>query len=293
MATDIGNQTVTVKFFDPIDSSVVNKIALDTRKKGIYSGGYLTKVSDVSVSLSALSCEIGDGTYQVRVATGIDVAITVSTTLTTVILRWVYTGVAAADYLGLLAVAPASVVATDVIVGVCTFSGATLTGFDYTLRTTPEVMNLFLKAEPTVPASMRVRVRAGRVSYGNANFDIIDQQSPLFVAPTSGTRVDALQVNTSGALIVTQGTTVAPAYGNLITIVEISLAVSQTTITVANIKDVRNFIGFSPKVDLFVTLASAQTITGLKYFSGGHRIENRTSDPGAPVAGQIWLRTDI
>ena len=63
MATDIGNQVVTVKFFDPIDSSVVNKIALDTRKKGIYSGGYLTKVSDVSASLSALSCEIGDGTY--------------------------------------------------------------------------------------------------------------------------------------------------------------------------------------------------------------------------------------
>ena len=266
MATDIGNQTVTVKFFDPIDNDVVNRIGLDTRKKGIYSGGYLTRVSDVSVSLSALTCEIGDGIYQVRVATAIDVSISVTTTNKYIVLRWTYTATSS-DYMELLAVPVGSVGANDIVVGVCTFSGSTLLDFDYTLRTTPEVMNLFLKAEPTIPASMRVRVRAGRISYGTANFDLIDQKSPLFIAPTTGTRVDALQINTSGALIVTQGTTVPPSYNGLITIAEISLAVAQTSITSTHIKDVRNFIGFSPDAATFVTLSTVQTITGAKTFT--------------------------
>ena len=262
MATDIGNQSVTVKFFDPINSTVVNRIALDTRKKGIYSGGYLTIVSDVSASLSALTCEIGDGTHQVRITTGVNVAVTVSTTLTTVILRWVYTGVAAADYMTLTAVAPGSVTANDIIVGVCTFSGATLTGFDYTLRTNPDVPSRFLQAVPTVAASMNVRVRAGRVNYGSVNYDIVDQLSPLFVAPVSGTRIDALQVNTSGALVVTQGTASPPAYGNLITIAQVTLTMGQTTITATSIKDVRNFISVAPSNPVLTT--GNQTIDGIK-----------------------------
>ena len=154
-------------------------------------------------------------------------------------------------------------VATDVIVGVCTFSGATLTGFDYTLRKTPEVADLFLKAEPTVPASLRVRVRAGKVNYGAVNYDIIDQQSPLFTAPTSGTRIDALQVNTAGALIVTQGTTSPPNYNGLVTIAEITISVGQTTITSAHIKDVRNFI--SGGTPLATILAAVYPVGSIYY----------------------------
>ena len=36
-----------------------------------------------------------------------------------------------------------------------------------------------------------------------------------------------------------------------------------------------------------------QTIQGLKNFDDGFVVENRTSDPGSPVAGQMWFRTNV
>lgn len=250
MPANIGNQTVTVKFFDPVDSDVANRIGIGVRKKGIYEGGYLTKVNDTTVSLSTYDCEIGDGIYQVRGYTGSTVNIGVASATPYVILRWVYTGSASDDYIAMLAVAVGSITANDLVVGKCNFTGSTLTGFDYTLRSTPSVFDLFLKAQPTSPASMYVRVRAGRVSYGATNYDIIDQQSPLFTAPSAGlTRKDLLQVNTSGALIITQGTPVAlpstpaaPDQGNLVTLAQITLVGGQTTITTADIKDTRSYV---------------------------------------------------
>lgn len=248
MPSNIGSQTITVKYFDPVDSAgIADKIALDVRKTGIYSGGYLTKVSDVSVSLSTFTCEIGDGTYQVRGQTGAAVTITVGVATPYVVLRWTYTGSASADYIDFLAVASGGILSTDLIVGLCTFSGSTLTGFNYASRSNPAIFDLFLKPEPTVPASMYVRVRGGRVTYGASNFDIVDQNSPLFVAPGSNSRIDLLQINSSGVIIVTQGVAaaspVAPNYGGNVTLAEVTIASGQTTITSASIKDVRAYVG--------------------------------------------------
>jgi len=246
MPADIGNQVITVKFFDPVDSYIANAIAIGVRKTGIYSGGYLTKVSDVSVSLSIFDCEIGDGTYQIRGKTGSAVTITVGAGTQYVVLRWTYTGDAAADYIDFLGIGSGSLLPNDIIVGVCTFAGATLTGFDYTLRTTPNVFDLFLKVEPKVPASLYCRVRRGRVCYGVANYDVIDQDTPLFSAPGSNSWIVLVQVNTSGALILTYGSSavspVPPAYGGLITLAQVTLASGQTTITATSIKDVRDHV---------------------------------------------------
>lgn len=38
---------------------------------------------------------------------------------------------------------------------------------------------------------------------------------------------------------------------------------------------------------------AAQTIEGKKDFDGGFIVENRDSDPGGLVAGQMWFRTDV
>lgn len=246
MPANIGSQQITVKFFDPVDSAVANRIGVGVRKLGIYSGGYLTKISDTSVSLSVFDCEIGDATYQIRATTGAAVTITVGPSTPLVVLRWTYTGSAAVDYVDFVAVAVGAQLATDVVIGLCSFTGITLTGFDYTLRTNPNTMDLFLKVEPTVPASMYLRVRSGRANYGSANLDIVDQLSPLFTAPGSNSRIDLVQINSLGGIIVTQGVAAAspvpPNYGGLVTLAEVTIVNGQTTITSASIKDVRAFV---------------------------------------------------
>ena len=310
MPSNLGTQTISVKYFDGVNSPVVNNIALDVRKTGIYSGGYLTKVSDVTVTLSPLTCEIGDGTYQVRAKTAADVSITVASATPYVVLRWIYTGNASADYLDFKAVAVGDILATDLIVGLCSYTGSSLTGIVYTSRNTPNVMDLFLKVEPTVAASMYVRVRAGRVNYGSVNYDIADQLTSVIVVPGSNSRIDLVQVNTSGAIVVTSGaiaaSPVAPDYGGLVTLAQITVVAGQTQITASSIKDVRSFGSGGVVIPLpvasggtgsstknFVDLTTAQTIAGLKTFSEGLVIENRTNDTGCTQSGRIWLRTDI
>jgi len=311
MPADIGSQIITLKFFDPVDSYVVNRLAKEVRNLGVYSGGYLTRVSDISVTLSPLVCEIGDGTYQVRAETGSTVTVAVSTLLPYIVLRWVYTASASTDYMDFVAVALGSITSTDIVVGKCIFAGSTLTGFDYALRTNPLNANLFLKCQALATPAMKVKIRAGRVSYGNSNFDIVLQDSPTFTAPTSNSRIDLIQINSSGVIVVTQGVTAAspvpPNYDGKVTLAEVTLAVGQTTILNSNIKDVRGFVSMA--TGNAVLTSGNQTVAGIKTFTsqvalqGGAdfnkqqavnlAIENRTSDPATPATGQIWLRTDL
>jgi hypothetical protein len=245
MPSDIGSQQISVKYYDAVDSAVVNRIGTGVRKTGIYSGGYLTIVSDTSVSLSTFTCEITDGTYQVKASTGVAVTITVGVATPYVVLRWAYTGSATADYVDFVATAtPAT---NDLIIGKCVYSGSTLVGFTYSERNNPQIMDLFLKVESMETPSMRVRVRAGKINYGSVNYDIVDQYTSLITAPASGSRIDLIQINTSGTVIVTAGVAAssptAPDYGGLVTLAEITIASTSTTIISSMIKDTRNFIG--------------------------------------------------
>ncbi len=251
-------QKISIQYFDSVDAIEVNTRFIDIRKRGIYKGGYLTKVSDVQVSLSAFVCEIGDNDYQVRIEDIAATAIAVDTTNKYVVIRWGYVA-SSSNEASILGVAVGDLLANDLIVGACQFSGSTLTGFDYTLRTSPNVLDLFLKVEPLATPSMYVRIRAGRVTYGNAIFDVIDQ-TILLTAPGSNSRIDLIQVNTSGAMIVTQGTAavtpVAPSYSNLVTLAQITLTTGQTTITETSIKDVRSPFVSANRIDTDNTFAA-------------------------------------
>ena len=243
MPDNIGNQTITIKYHDPVESPIGNRIGLGVRKVGIYTGGYLTKVNDTTVTLSTFSCEISDGTYQIYGTTGSTVNITVAVATPYVCLRWIYTGSETADYIDFIVTnTPAS---NDIIVGKCIFAGSTLTGFDYSKRTNPLIMDLFLKVEPTSPTSMKVRIRAGKINYGTANYDIIDQESSAFSAPGTGSRIDVVYVDTDGTIKVftgvAGGSPSAPDYNNKIVLAEITIASTDTEITASMIKDVRAF----------------------------------------------------
>jgi hypothetical protein len=253
MPTNVGSQTVHTKFFDPLINQNTNFMALDIRKTGIYSGGY-PSISSNNVSLSALSCEIQDSFgsgNQVRITTGAAVNITVTPSTPLVVLRWSYSGSSTADYMDFKAIAVGAQLSTDLVVATCTFAGSTLTGFDYgsasnPYRSTPNVMDLVLKVEPTIPASMTLRVRYGIVNYGVSKLIVPDQTTSTIVPPNSGSRVDLIQINTSGNIVITSGAPgspgVAPSYGGLITLAEVVITSGQSSITASSITDVRNFI---------------------------------------------------
>ncbi len=242
----MANQTITVQYFDDVDSDVVNKRFLEIRQRGIYNGGYLTKVSDVQVSLSTLICEIGDADNQVRGETTAVKAVTVSTTLDYVILRWGYVA-SAVNEMTIAGVATGSITDNDLIVGKCVFSGATLTGFDYSERTNPAVLNKFLVVEPTETPSMKVRVKGGHCNYGTSNFAIDDQETSVITAPSVNPRIDLVYINNVGGVAIESGSEAAsptaPSYTGKIVLAEITLQTSSTSITSSMITDVRNFIG--------------------------------------------------
>lgn len=250
-ATNFGTQTITVQYYDPVDANVVNRAFLNIRERGIYIGGYLTRVSDVAITLSPLTCEIGDAGNQVRIQTANDVPLTVGVGIPWIILRWAY-ATSATNYMDVLAVAIGDILATDLIVGKCAFTGSVLSTFEYGdltyPRSTPRTLAIYLKPEPTVPDSMRIRIRAGRTNYGTANLEIPDQLSPLFTAPLSGSRVDVVYVDTDGTIkvktgVASGGTPTVPTYDGRMAIAEITLTNTTTSLTYANIKDVRSFVG--------------------------------------------------
>lgn len=241
-STRFGNQTITVQYFETVDSDKVNKAFQGIRKRGIYSGGYLTRISDISVNISTFLCEIGDTTNQVRVETAAAITLAVSPSTPYVILRWAYFA-SASNWMDVFAVASGSIQANDLILGKCVFSGSVLTGFDYSERSNPLVADLFLKVEPTETASMYLRVRGGRITYGTQNFDIADQLSPLFTAPGSGTRVDVLYIDVDGVIKIGTGTPAVPNYAGKIVLAEITIPTGTTALTASSIKDVRCFLG--------------------------------------------------
>jgi hypothetical protein len=159
MPSNVGTQTVTLKFFDPLDSHVLNARQKDIVPAGIYSGGLITMTTGAGVSVGPLSCEITDGTYQVRVSTADAVTLTLSSTNVYVVLRWVYTGSAANDYMALLATSLPDT--NDLVVGRGIFSGATLTSITYAERSVPVDWSHAFRVIPNVPASASVIVLPG------------------------------------------------------------------------------------------------------------------------------------
>lgn len=254
MPANIGNQSVSVIFFAPANSSLVNQRFVNIRPVGIYTGGWLSKVSDLSVTVSNLVCEISDGAHQVRVQTAEDVTIPVNSSNQYVILRWAYTG-AVSDYMQILSTDDPE--PTDIIVGKCIFLGGQLTGFNYDFRSTPQVQHLYLRVEPSDIPEMRLWIRRGNFQTATQNVLIADQKSPLFIAPiTPGySRIDILTINSQGSIQIIKGTAaianpIAPNYEGNLVLAEVLLKYGDTSITADRIRDVRPFLAAGlPDVD--------------------------------------------
>jgi len=272
MPANIGAQTVTLLHYTSATSPNVNRRQLDITQKGIYSGGRLSITDGITrtMSLSPLVCEITDGTYQVRIATTIAVAITGALATPYIVLRWLYAGTTA-DYMEILQVATPA--ANDIVVGKCSYAAGVLQGFDYGNatypRTTPNTLDLFLKVEPTEATELKVRIRAGRVqSYSDTSI-VDDQKSSLFTAPSANSKVYLVYVDTTDGTINidSAGTEAAspeaPSYAGKVVLAEVTLASTSTNITASMIKDVRSYTPAKMNVNQY--FASYNTATQAKY----------------------------
>ena len=277
-----GNITSYIDFHDAINSAPINQRFINRFPTGIYYGADLGIVSNTSASVSAFDLEITDGTYLMKATSSSSNNVTVSNTNIWVVARWSYTG-SANDVPSLLGVS--SVATNDIVIGKCIYSGSTLNGFDLTSRSSAQSFSKFCLVEPTNPANLSIKVRAGNISSSTQSYSIPEQVVTLSLsgggALSVGQSVVAVvTINTSGAIAVLYGTPVvtgsqtAPAFGGNFPLAQITLSYGQSTINTANIVDARGYFTFPVSSTLIIPS-----------YSG--------ADPGSPVVGQIWLRSDI
>jgi len=265
--TNHGTQEITVEYYETASSFAVNKRNVDIVPRGIYSGGHLTRVSDVEVTLSPFTAELGDDDIQISVKTAASATLKAATldsgdidaATPYLVLRWSYAA-QQHNYVEIHAIASVSAAQdNDIIIGKCEFSGATLTGFDYSDRTFLNVQDLFLKVEED--SGLYVWIRAGRIQNSSGHVFVPEQQVGPFTAPSSpNSRIDLVYVDTDGTVSIEQGTAAvspsAPSYSGKLVVAEVTVVNGDTSIPASRIRDVRSFLtrpsgydGTSVKVD--------------------------------------------
>lgn len=249
-STNHGTQKMTHEYYEEATAEEFNKRNLDMRPRGIYLGGYLTKVSDSEVTLSTFTAEIGDDDEQISVRTANDASLSsatldsgaISSGTPFIILRWNFVETQA-NYVEVHALATAaSALANDIIVGKCNFSGSTLVDFDYTDRTFLNVPEVILRVEEDT--GLYVRIRQGRVHDGIQNIIVPEQLVGPFSVPSSpNSRIDLVYVDTDGSVKIEQGTAAVsptiPSYAGKKVSAEVRLVNGDTSIPASRITDVR------------------------------------------------------
>lgn len=265
-STNYGNQIQSIQYAAPADAVTWNKLMRDVQSPGLYAGGLLTKISDISVSLSALVCSIKDANYQLRIETQAAVTVAVTSSTPYVILRWAYSA-SATNYMDVMAVSLINIQANDVVVGLCTYSGSTLLGFDYSVRTSPISLMTYCKVTPTATPSLYLSVGAGVVSLGDSPISVVAQTTSVFTAPTTNPRWDLVAVNSSGAIVVVNGTEAAsptrPSPGSYIPLAYVYMTVGKTSIVATDLVDVRPFLSLGGYANDPISFTNASLSSGV------------------------------
>lgn len=255
MSADQGSQIITLDYFAPANSTEVNKRNLNIMPTGIYDGGILSIVNNSTCQVSTFVAEISDGTYQVRCETQSTVNVSVAAATPYVVIRWSYNAVQNQNFSQILAVATPN--SNDLIIGLCEFTGANLSGFDYVdsdfPRSDANTQDLWLKPIPTSATELAVRILGGKFQNESQNFDIPNQKTSVMEAPATNSKIFLVYVNSStGAIeIDSSGTAAAspsaPDYDGRLVLAEVTIAAGQTNVTSSHIKDVRPFLITPPK----------------------------------------------
>lgn len=260
-STNHGTQDQTYNFYEELSGAEFNRRNIDIRPRGIYKGGYLTRVSDSIITLSPFTVEIGDDDVQVCIKTSGTATInnstldggTISSGKPYIILRWAYSE-SASNYLEVHAVNQTAIDAialtNDIVVGKCVFVGSVLTGFDYTDRTSLNIQSLFLKVETS--DGLYVQLRAGRIHTPSGYVAVPEEKVGAFSLPTApNSRIDLVYIDTDGSVGILQGSASsspsAPSYAGRSVVAEVTIVHSTSSIPANKIRDVRIF-GAAPNI---------------------------------------------
>ncbi len=188
-STDYGNQILTFDYKQTATSQGFNKLNYEILSPGIYKGGLLTKNTDTLVDVSPLICfiedKLGNG-LGVRIETTTTPNIIVDPTIPYIILRfeWANTDNVYADIIG---VAQASLLSTDLILGICLFDGSVMrTVFDYTTRNFKGNLGITTGIEYNKPENLHL---------GDISVDIINNTTSLSIRADSYVEIDGMYIN--------------------------------------------------------------------------------------------------
>jgi len=292
MPADVGSQSLSLKFGAPGNSAEINRRFVDVRPVGIYEGGVLSVVDNTHASLSALVCEIADGTYQMRIATTVTVSVTVGSSTPYIILRWSYTGTTS-DYMEILAVNSTSILSTDLVVAKCTFTGGgALNGFDYGdtsyPRSYPNTQEFSLKVVPAT--GMRMYVQPGNFQDSAQSYLVPFQLTDAITAPASNSQIFLVYLDTATGTIavdtsgVAAASPVPPEYNGKLVLAEVTVPSTATSITASMIKDVRPHVTYG-KETVDTTTITRNTAGALKHVDPyymltrtiGHQLSGNTA----------------
>lgn len=212
---DIGNQIITYDYKQEAIAEDFNRLNHNLLPRGIYSGGTLSKVSDVSINIAPLTCSYTDSTNNVtvRIETTTTANISISAAKPYVVLKytWLNTEI---NYAEFLTKDKTEIVTDDLILGKGDFNGSTLEDFDYSRKSWSvgyyedySNRDFPFKVIATDPYSVNVTVMPGKMFFDSAIVEIAtDTTSPDFILPVGVLgRRDIIAINKSSVLVILQG----------------------------------------------------------------------------------------
>jgi hypothetical protein len=244
-ATRTGNQTVYYHYRTALNAAEFNKRLNTTIPVGVYSGGELTRIDDTTVEVAAYEVEVSDGTYQVHIKATTPTDVTVAAATPYVVFRYTYSE--AEEWYGAFhAVAYDDIQANDIVFGKCVYSGANMTGTEYSEKTIPNTeynSSIIDMLKVTNNGDMTLHIEGGYVAFAGKIVEVSGGDMGASVAPVANPRIDLIYIDRDGNIGSYAGlesaTPVCPDHDRVIPIAQIYLTVGMAEITGANITDVR------------------------------------------------------
>ena len=254
---DYGAQRLSFDYRSDARASIFNSIFYNLLPYGIYNGGNLSRVNNISIVVDPMTVVIAsnnDDAVAVKIDTTETQIVNFASSLAGscditkpyVILRFGWSD-EEENYMEIITSSYEGILSTDIILGKVNFQ---LNGSDYIIATDKpfdlsrrQTVNLtnaerlknLLRVTPTEPPSNKVSISGGTLATSKGKYSVVGGLFPENgIDVPAAPRIDIIGFNYKGELMYVKGTESAnpkaPLYGNLKVLAEIRLQAGQTQI---------------------------------------------------------------